>query len=350
MEFSQLQSKYDDFYTPRFAVTVDGQEFRESHGAITSVSVDATLDGADHFSLSVDGLFDHEHRRFEGFDWDQFAVGAEVTIDVGYGDRLEPVLVGSVNSLKPEFPTDGPASVTVSGYGRYHELTKGTHSESWDDANDADAASDVAARYGFGEVTVDDTSIPHPKLVQDDETDAAFLGRLAERNDSGNGPFEVLVRRDAFHFREPRDDHAPTTTLRYGESLQSFSPEFSDATQPEEVEVRHWNPDTKETIVGSEEGDGTGQGKRVVRRPVRSKEEAEQNARAILNGESNRQLSGQGETIGLPEIDVGETIELTGLGDRFSQVYYVEGVTHRIGTSGYTTSFDVRLPNGASIA
>lgn len=350
MEFTKLQSKYDDFYTPRYVVTVGGQEFRESHGVITSVSVDATLDGADHFSLSVDGLFDHKHRRFEGFEWDQFPVGEQVTIDVGYGDQLEPVLVGSINSIKPDFPADGSPTVTVSGYGRYHELTKGTHSESWDDATDAEAASKVADKYGFGEITVDDTSVPHPKLVQDDETDAAFLGRLAKRNDSGNGPFEVVVRRDAFHFGEPRDDRAPPTTLRYGESLQSFSPEFSDATQLETVEVRHWDPKKKETIVGSAERDGTGQGTRVVRKPVRSREEAEQIAQATLDGESEQTLRGQGQTIGLPEIDVGQTIELAGLGDRFSRVYYVEGVTHRIGPSGYTTSFDVRLPNGASIA
>jgi len=39
-------------------------------------------------------------------------------------------------------------------------------------------------------------------------------------------------------------------------------------------------------------------------------------------------------------------IELSGLGERFSGIYYVTDVTHTVDSSGYTTSFTVRLPHG----
>lgn len=344
MSFEQLHSKYGGFYAPAFEVKIDGQKITKSHGIITSVSVDATMDGADHFSLSVDGTFDFDERTFEGFDWETFPIGGNVAIEVGYGEELESVFVGSINAIKPSFPADGPPSVEISGYGRQHELTKNTNSASWEEKTDSEAAQDVIDRYDFDD-TVDSTSIPHRNIVQDDQTDAAFLEQLAKRNDEGNGPFEVFARRDEFYFRAPRDDREPSMTLRYGPSLQSFSPEYSDATQVQEVEVRHYDPATGEQITGSASQD-EGSGKRVVSVPVRSREEADNEAKALLNRQSTRQLSGQGETVGIPELDVGETIEIEGLGERFSKVYYVEQVTHRVDNSGYTTSFSVRLPDG----
>jgi methyl-accepting chemotaxis protein len=63
MDLTVLHRKYDGFYTPRYTVTIDGEAYSESHGLITDVSVDATLDGADRFSFTVNALFDREARR-----------------------------------------------------------------------------------------------------------------------------------------------------------------------------------------------------------------------------------------------------------------------------------------------
>lgn len=351
MALADLQEKYDGFYTPRFSVTIAGETYQESHGVVTDVVVDATLDGADRFSLSINGRFDREQGRFRDVDWGRIAVDEPVEIELGYGDRLERMLVGSITEIQPSFPADGAPTVDVSGYGRQHELTKGTNSESWDDATDSSVAGDVAGRYGFSEVVVDRTDIERPKVVQDDESDYAFLTRLAERNDAGNGPYEAFASRDTFHFRASADDRDPRLSLAYGESLTSFTSRFNTARQVAEVEVRHWDPGRKTSIVGTAtREDGAGEGKQVVRRPVRSRTEAETVASAKLKQDARGRLTGRGETVGLPDIRVGEPIELTGLGERFSRTYYVERTTHRTGPEGYTTSFDVRLPDGVMLS
>ena len=46
--------------------------------------------------------------------------------------------------------------------------------------------------------------------------------------------------------------------------------------------------------------------------------------------------------IGLPDLRPGDNLELKGLGQRFSNQYYVTKVEHTLGGSGYLTSFTVR--------
>ena len=330
-----------EFNSPRFSVTIDGEEYEETSGLFTEVSVDRTIDGADRFSLEIATRYDFEDHDFVDFDWDEFGIGDTVEIGVGYGATLTQVFDGAITEQSTDFPSGGFPAIRVSGYGRYHELTKDVVEEQWEERTDAQIAEAIADAYGL-RADVDATPIERYKVEVEYENDAAFLEqRLAPRNDTGTGPFEVFVRLDELVFRAPRDDRDPDYELTWGESLQSFSPELTDAATPARVEVHHWDPKRKTEIVGVAESD-TGSGRRVIRRPVRSADEAEELAMAFLRQAENERLRGTGTTIGLPEIEIGEPIEISGLGERFSGTYYVEKVTHTVGTGGYTTDFSVR--------
>lgn len=346
MTLETFESIGHDFTTPRFTVEVGDATLDETSGLVTSVTVDRTIDGADHFSLSLAPRFDHEKGAFVDFSWSNFAIEESVTIAVGYGTELETVLDGSITEQGVEFPAGGAPSVTVSGYGRYHELTKGVVEEHWEDRTDAEIAAELADEYGL-DADVDDTPITYETVENGRDSDAQFLEeKLASRNDDGNGPFEVFARLDELVFRAPRDDRDPELELAYGESLQTFSPSYSEARTPGRIEVRNWSSEKKADIVGIAEADDGGTGKRIVRKPVQSETEAERIAESILHRGENERLQGESETVGLPEIGIGMPIELSGLGERFSGIYYVTDVTHTIDSSGYTTRFTIRLPQG----
>ena len=330
-----------EFNSPRFTVSIDGEEYKETSGLFAQVSVDQTIDGADHFSLEIATRYDFEDHEFVDFDWDDFAIGDSVEIWVGYGATLTQVLDGAITEQSTDFPSGGFPTISVSGYGRYHDLTKDVVEEQWEEKTDAEIAEAIADAYGL-DADVDDTPIERYKVEVEYDNDAAFLEqRLAPRNDVGTGPFEVFARLDELVFRAPRDDRDPDIELTWGESLQSFSPELTDAETPKRVEVHHWDPKRKTEIVGVAESE-TGSGRRVVRRPVGSEEEAEELANAFLRQAEQERLRGTGTTIGLPDIEIGEPIEISGLGERFSGTYYVEDVTHSLGSGGYTTDFSVR--------
>jgi phage protein D len=337
MDFQELRDRYGDFSMPGFSVRVGDQEFRERDGALADLEVDTTLDGATYFSFTFADPRDREAGGAGALAGDGFEAGQTVDISMGYGNRLEPVALGRIHSIQPEFPADGGATVAVSGYGLLHDMMRVTESASWDERTDSDVAEEVASAYDFAEVDVEDTGTTHRKIIQDAESDYRFLKRLADRNG-----FELFAARDAFRFRAPKYDADPVLTLRYGESLHSFASELSNASQVGTVEVRHWDPKRKAEIVGVAEGDEAQGGKTVLRVPVRSREEAEQVAEATLDRVAAGLLQGTGEIVGVPEISVGETVRIEGLGETFTNNYYTHGVNQRIGQSGYWTAFDVR--------
>lgn len=364
LKLGDYQDRHGDFYTPRFRVDVGGETFTEADGLLADLSVDLTLEGADRFSFALTHPFDHASASFSGLDWDQFAVDVPVTIWFGYDSPTPltpPLLVGTISSVKPTFPAGSGPTVAVSGYDLFHGTTKGTNGKSWNDRTDSEVVFDRLADAGFelrpAEMTDDDrlvgiekTRRPQPKTIQDKQSDYAFLKGLADRN--GFEFFAEPWRRGAtwgeiINFRPPTytklpDGSPPSLSLRYGESLFSFSPELSTAEQVQTVEVRHWNETRKEEIVGTA-SKGEGSGTEVVHANVDSVEEAEAVAQAVLDRIAEGLVTGSGETIGLPELRTGTRIELEGI-DTFTNVYYVEQVTHSIGGSGYRTAFQVREP------
>ena len=79
-----------------------------------------------------------------------------------------------------------------------------------------------------------------------------------------------------------------------------------------------------------------------LRQPVFTQAEADQRAKAALNERAKQFLTGEGETIGLPEIRPDRNVELDNLGVPFSKTYYIQQATHKIDASGYRTRFKVK--------
>jgi len=345
MTLEELANLEYDLSVPTFAVDVGGTTFENTDGLVADVSVDATMDGADRFDLTIASRFDHEASEFVDFDWDVVPVGEHVEIALGYGapEDLPTTFVGSVTELGTDFTSGGAPTISVSGYGRYHELTNRVVAERWEDSTDAEIAEGIAEEYGLdADVERKEGATPNEVDYNNEESDADYLEKLAERNDDGENPYRVYVRRDELVFRPPAKDSEPVLELAYGESLESFSPSFIDARTLDGIEVRHWDPDKKEEIIGTA-GDVDGQRTRTVKRPVSSQTEADDIARRLLHEREDEQFQGSAETIGLPDLDVDRTVELSGLGERFSGTYYITDVKHTIDANGYRTSFDVRL-------
>lgn len=346
MSLSDLQTKYEDFYVPRFEVRLGDVRFQESDGVISGLSVSTAIDRANHFSFTLNNLFDLERGEFGDLDWERLAEGPTVEISMGYGSTLEPMLLGNVDSAEPDFPSDGGPTVNVSGFGRLHELMEGTNSFTWKGSSDSERVKDSAVvsdvlsegGYGFTETVIDEPGLEFRRIIQDKQSDYAFLKDRAWRYN-----FELFTRGDSFYFRKPRDDLKPDVTLGYGDSLSSLSLELNESSKVTKVEVRSIKPTGgKKEIVGSATGGDPGGETKTLRKPVESVQEAERIAEAEVSRIRQNRIRGRAEVLGLPEVTAGHTIRFEGLAGRFTGTYYIERADHRIGSGEYTTSFEVR--------
>jgi phage protein D len=357
MDFSAFEKKYKHFYAPRFELTVAGEDVASQGMGIVSVTVDNTLDAAaDQASFTVSNAFDVKKRDILWFD-KEIAVGKEVQVRMGYGDRLETLFIGIITSVKINFPTGGMPQLEVTAFDLSHRMTKNKKSFAWDNKKDSDIANELARDPHYNLMPqIEDTRVQHVTIKQDNQSDFEFLKKRAEENG-----FEFFVFEETLFFRRPAYQENPVVNLEWGKTLMSFAPEVNIADQVEMVEVRGWDAKAKKEIVGKarvgdEEGRKQGrqsgselvreatQEKPVerVRRPVYTQAEADRLAKAILTRIAEGLVTGNGECIGLPELRAGKNVLLEGIGKKFSKPYYVEKTNHNISASGYRTTFSVK--------
>jgi len=368
MTLSALAETYGDFYAPAYAVCLGRSDVtRDLLLAVSQVEVDLMLGAASRFSFTIANSYDHELKTFRTghganvFDVIGFGSEIEVCIGYSYGNAksMPVVMSGVITEIATSFPEGGSPELSIAGYDHGFPLTLGKYSRPFTKASDSDAAHQIASRNNLGAVIVP-TKEKHAQIEQSQESDWEFLRKLAERN-----YYELYVdERRKLHFAPPNDDAGAVVCLVYGQGLLSFKPEANLARQVSHVEVHGWDPKTKKEIVGkaqagSESGlTGTSAGQHLnsfvrdpekrptlsLRQPVFTQAEADQRAKALLNDRAKQFLTGEGETIGLPDLRPDRTVKLEGLGEPFSKKYYLQQVTHKIDTNGYRTRFKVKEP------
>jgi phage protein D len=365
MRIAELEHDHGDFYVPTFVVKVGGEDvFRDLYLAVSEVSVDLKEKAAGRFSATIVSAFDWEAREFlatraeERVDLlELFAFGRTVEIALGYGDptKLDPMLTGLITEITTEFGSGSTPALVVSGYDQLYPLTIGKNTRHWENNPDSTAVTDIAAEHHV-DTDVRVTSPVKERIDQNNETDMAFVVKLAERNGA------TFYHRDrTLYFGRRQNDASDVVELGWGEGLLGFSPEANLARQIAEVQVHGRSAAKGEAILGrARRGEESGRdggeqsgGQRVVtaraadpvlhvRAAVRTQAEADARAKAVLEERAQDFVTGSGESIGVPEILPDTNIALTGLGRAFSKTYYVSEATHKLDRSGYHTTFKVQ--------
>lgn len=368
MDLADFSKQNGGFYAPTFLVKVDGQAMTQSLGlAISQAEVEVGLASAGRFSFTVTNSFSLKSRAFETTSgrpaFELLRFGAGVDVHMGYGDfsRLPLMIRGTITEVTTSFSEGGSPELTVAGYDGLFPMTLGKRSRSWPQKADSDIASMLATDYGLT-AAVDSTD-QLPQIEQNQESDFDLLKKLADRNH-----FEFYVSPPAggsgsgtLRFGRPKDAGEGVVTLLWGRTLLNFKPEVNLAAQVTQVEVYGWNSDNKQPIVGkAAAGEETGRdpgrrsgGQRLqqalgrsvvlqVRQPVFTEAEATRRAKAILNDHAKKFLTGDAESIGVPDLRPDRNITLGNLGEPFSKTYYIQQTVHKVDSSGYRTRIKLK--------
>jgi hypothetical protein len=353
-----------EYFAPAFRVEVAGVGLAPDVANVLSVDVSTQPGAIDHCSLTL-------ANPFPELPWTHtdkaklLREGGSVRISLGYVDRLEPLFDGEITKVSPTFPESGAPTVLVEGLSRLHRLDYGTKMRTFQDMTDADILQKIAWEHSLTPQS-DPTPIKHRYLAQTNLTDLKFLLARARWL-----RFELLADGKEVIFRRANEGEAKTYALVWGNPqeglqpdakvlpLRSFSPTLNAREPVSSVIVRGQDSSTGEAIEeragkGNEDASmggesaadvgsaaWAGESELVISdQPVASRQEARELARAVYNRRARRLVSGRGASIGIPDLRSGNVIELRGVG-RFSGLYYVTSVSHRIGASGYETTFDV---------
>jgi phage protein D len=318
---------------------------------VASVSIDEEINRPTMFAVKMN-LYDWNSAGWRGIDMKKFLPGDKMEISMGM-DKAEKIFTGEITELEPEFSDN--SYLTIRGYDKLHRLRFGRKRRSFLEIKDSDIAQKIASEVGLSAKS-DATSATYPYVFQNNVSNYSFLMERAERIG-----YEIGADGDKLLFKKSQEDKKPEITLEFGIDLERFSAKMKALTQGSEVEYRGWSVKDKKEIKGkAKKGDVVSKmnGKKdgfeissaltasavaVINDYVLDDKNAEEMAKAQYNIFIKNFITGEGSCNGNAKIRAGKTVELKGLGDRFTGPYYIVATTHNFNyQQGYSTRFKVR--------
>ncbi len=280
-----------------------------------------------------------------------FSIGDDVEAKIGAGNVL--LFKGQVTAVEPSYTMDGGTTITVRALDPLHILGRGRKTRYWEDVLDSDIISEVGGECG-AETAIEATSEQMPYVLQRNESNIAFLKRLAARNNCtlriNEGVLELT----------PNQYSGNEVTVTFGEDLRALRMSFNSAEQVSKVTVRGWDIAAKEEVVG-EAGYGDlltiGDGEigaqvadsmfgesiaYITDVPVSTQSQASAIALAEMERLARQFVRGTGTVQGNEELRAGTVVNLSGLNPPYDGAYFVLASRHIISLrTGYTTEFTI---------
>jgi uncharacterized protein involved in type VI secretion and phage assembly len=346
-------------YGVRSAITIEGRQLeRHLERFVEQVVVDDHLLLPDMFTITLlDPARDILTRA-------GLRIGAKVAIS---GTRLgaqedKPLITAEVTAIDGDYDVTG-ARIQIRGYDVSHRLHRGRLTRTFLNDTDSDIARKIAdaAQLEIGAIEPTDKTYEH--VSQANMTDWEFL--TARAKDIG---YEVAVVDGKFYFRQPAESStAPgegnlrstdPRQLVFGRRLLEFRPRLTAAEQVAEVEVRSWDRQSKQAIVGTaqaatvaaETNGGTPAGMAqlfgsqrfvAVDRPLDSNTDADAAAAAKAEQIGSAFAEAEGVARGDPELRAGTSVSIAGVADNFVGRYVLSHTRHVFDRDGYRTHFEI---------
>lgn len=327
----------EDKLAIKYEITVGGTKMTQAEGdALQMATVEDHVDMVAMATVRVGGTSEHP-------SWN-FKIGDEVEVKI---DDIS-LFSGEVIAMEPGFQIEGNSTMTLRAMDKTHRLGRGKKTRFWNDKKDSDVAQEVGGESGLS-VDVDDTSDVLPYILQRNESNIAFLKRLAARNN-----FQLRVEDKKLLFKKA-SFQGGGASVKMGETLRSMRMSFNSSDQVQKVVVRGWDPATKQEVVGTAtSGDVTAIGGGEVGAsssaifgdstayitdvPVSSQAMANQIAKAEMERYARQFCRGSCSVRGDAGIKAGSMLDVAGLPSGQNGKFYVIASRHIISVrTGYTT-------------
>lgn len=272
-----------------------------------------------------------------------------------------PLFVGHVYGFDFMADNDAGSFAIIQAYDATYRLKQSRRVKTYRDVTDGDVVNELARDAGIETGTVEGGSVVHNHLAQVNETDWDFLHRLAEASDCTmyvkDGKLEFTTSTEASDAPSPGDfGSTDPLQLTAGHNLTYFRVRTTASQQVGEIEVRGWDPSTKDVVVANAKaetrsvsidgkpadvGNQHGSEKRVASFPQFTEQAlCDAMAKSIADRVAGTFGYGEGQAIGDPRLRAGVAVSIGQTG-RFDGQYTLTSTRHVFGKEGYKTDFVV---------
>jgi Rhs element Vgr protein len=264
-----------------------------------------------------------------------FTPGKEVEILAGTPDSPTSVFQGIVVQQAIKVREGNAPQLVVECRHKATKLTVGRRNAYFFNQSDSDIISALLSGAGL-DADVESTSVTHPQQVQYRSTDWDFLLMRAE----ANGKL-VFTNDEKVVVKAPKAGASPTFSLQFGATVLELDAEIDARLQLAAVKSFTWDP-AQQSLVDRDASDPgiSGPGNlssddlaRVVglasydlRHAGVSEAEAQAWADAQWLKSKLSKVSGRVKCEGIAGVNPGDTVGLSGIGDRYNGDVYVTGV------------------------
>ena len=324
-----------------YELTIGGRSFSQAKpDALDRLVLEDHVDMVNMLTVRVGGGEGQE-------EW-SFKIGDPVSCLLGSGSK--PIFEGEVVAMEPGYQVEGLSTITVRALDKMHRLGRGRKTRFWEMMKDSDVATEVGQECGLS-VDADPTQEQMPYILQRNESNIAFIKRLAARNN-----FLCRIVDNKLEFKKASFG-GQQKQVAMGKDLRSMRMSFNSMDQVQKVVVRGWDIAAKKEIVGQAEvgqistigggekgaslaaafGDSTAY---VTDVPVSSQAMANEIAKSELERLARQFCRGSATVNGDDTIRSGTMVTFSGLPEGQNGQVYVMATRHIVSSrSGYTTEF-----------
>lgn len=337
---------------PQLAISLGNQPLDNKIAAcVLDLSVDQTIDHADHLSLRL-ATWDPDTGKTLWIDDDQFAPGTGLTIKVGYGQSLTQVFDGEIVELGLELRGGEPPVMTIEAYNRLHRLGRGRSAPATPpepNSTYGDLVAKIAKRYGLTpDVRGSAADQQNDAVNQQNESDLQFIAELA-----GEIGYEFFVDGKKLVFR--KQVAATTAVTLTASDLLDLSVHADAAGQIGAIEGSGFDPERSEPLPykasnpdSFDKAYGTAEISIAHPLAVDHKEQLQARIDAELLRIRNSYLSATATCFGRTDITVGLMIAIQGIAKRFDGDYSVTAVAHSFSQpAGFRTRLTLKGMKGS---
>jgi phage protein D len=365
-----------DTFKPTFLIQIEGQTLSaDITQEITSFVFEDNEEELDVLELSV------TNRNLQFVDDPLFQEGNEIVARFGYVDNLSPRKKAVIKDIDYDFPESSDPTIRIKAYDKGFKLAGKENQKVWKKPAPgilySEIAEEISSANGLKSV-VKPTKGQHLRVAQSNISDAQFLKELAikarEQDGDGVTGYAFYIQDDELHFHPRELEKKPAAVLEYFTDrkgvLRSFRPSTQsqgakgagtetkstgvDPRKKEPVEHTANNETTPERtslgkrtyLVDGNTGEGafkeqeSGQIVPSFERSEGFHEEPRQEpAQDLAEGKFKeaelRQVEAVAVTIGIPTLRAKQNVEVKGVGQKFSGIYYCHSIRHAIGDGGY---------------